>query len=310
MLEKIFSLKKNSTINLIPVDIGGIVIKIPVADISGGADGPTVVITAGMDGDEYAGIEAAYRIIDEMSVREFAGRLIVIPIVNIPGFEAECSYCPVDGQFPKNFFPGDSNGSATERIVSWLVQNYLSEAKLWIDLHSGAITEGLNPFIYLYETDSRSVDALTQKLMAASISQTVLLQTASWGSKPALLAKMGCAYVLAESGARGSYGESDVTRHTTLIKESLGVAGMIPEHKQERSVRVLREIVYISAPRNGLWRAKPVGVALNKGDEIGEWSDIDGGRKKIIVAPISGMPLWWKETLFMRESEVLCAIAR
>jgi predicted deacylase len=42
----------------------------------------TLLITAGIDGDEYAGIEVAYRLIDG-SDRPFAGRLLIIPIVNM-----------------------------------------------------------------------------------------------------------------------------------------------------------------------------------------------------------------------------------
>ena len=311
MLEKLFSRGKSSVISLIPLDIGGVSIKIPVADMRGSAPGPTVVVTAGMDGDEYAGIEAAYRIIDEMQSTEFVGRLVVIPIVNIPGFENESSHCPIDGQFPKNFFPGSADGSATERIVDWLVQNYLTDASLWVDLHSGAITEGLNPFAYLYETDSDRVDALTKKMIDTGISPTILLQTASWGSKPAKLAKMGCAYMLAESGARGKCAEEDVQRHVTVVKDALGAAGMCDrELGEKRNVVILRDDGYIEAPFDGIWRCRSIGVSIQKGDEIGEWCRLDGSDKKIVHAPMSGVPLWWKETMRMRQGDVLLAIAK
>lgn len=311
MLEKLFATGKNSVITQIPLDLGGILIKIPVADMRGGAPGPTVVVTAGMDGDEYTGIEAAYRIIEEMRSAQFVGRLVVIPIINIPGFEHECSHCPIDGQFPKNFFPGNADGSATEKIIDWLVQKYLTGATLWIDLHSGAITEGLNPFVYLYETDSDRVDTLTQKLIEAAISPTILLQTASWGSKQARLAKMGCAYVLAESGARGNSSEGDVQRHITLIKDAMSAAGMIAARPAHGTTPlILHDVAYVHAPYNGLWRARPIGTSIHKGDEIGEWCRLDGSDKKMIYAPFTGTPLWWKETLSMRHGDVLLAIAK
>lgn len=311
MLENFFSKSNTSIIKLIPLDLGGVSIKIPVADIQGATPGSTVVVTAGMDGDEYTGIEAAYRLIEEMRRAEFAGRLIIIPIVNIPGFENEISHCPIDGHFPKNIFPGSSTGSATERIIDWLVQNYLTGAQLWIDLHSGAITEGLNPFIYLYETDSDRVDALTNTLIAAGVSSTILLQTASWGSKPAKLSKMGCAFMLAESGERGNYTEDDVLRHVTLVKEVLGLEKIEDSSFQrKRDVVILRDVDYVEAPFDGIWRCRSVGVSVQKGDEIGEWCRIDGSDKKIVCAPLSGTPLWWKETMRMRRSDVLFAIAK
>lgn len=311
MLEIFFSSGKTSVIKLIPLDLGGVSIKIPVVDMQGTTPGSTVVVTAGMDGDEYTGIEAAYRLVEEMQRIEFAGRLIIIPIVNIPGFENESSHCPIDGQFPKNIFPGSSTGSATERIVDWLVQNYLAGAQLWIDLHSGAITEGLNPFIYLYETDSDRVDALTKKLVAAGISSRILLQTASWGSKPAKLSKMGCAYMLAESGERGKYKEDDVQRHVTLVKDALDLAktGDL-SLREERDIVILRDVDYIEAPFDGIWRCRSIGASAEKGDEIGEWCRLDGSDKKIVRASMSGTPLWWKETMRMRRGDVLLAIAK
>lgn len=311
MLEKLFSMGKSPIINLVPLDLGGISIKIPVADMRGSLSGPTVVVTAGIDGDEYAGIEAAYRIIEEMQNAQFVGRLVVIPILNIPGFENECSHCPIDGQFPKNFFPGNAHGSATERIVDWLVQNYLTGASLWIDLHSGAITEGLNPFVYLYETDSDRVDVLTQKLIEAAISPTILLQTASWGSKSALLAKLGCAYVLAESGARGNRLEEDVERHIHLIKDAMGVTGMIAARPaQGVNPLILHEVAYVNAPHSGLWRSRSIGKTINKGDAIGQWCRLDGSDKKMVYAPLTGTPLWWKETMCMRRDDLLFVIAK
>ena len=54
-------------IQLIPVDLGEVSIRVPVAPLKGNSEGPTLLITAGNDGDEYAGIAAAYRLIEEFS---------------------------------------------------------------------------------------------------------------------------------------------------------------------------------------------------------------------------------------------------
>jgi len=63
-------------INLSTVDLGVKKIKIPVAEISGKKYGKTLLVTAGMDGDENSGIEAAYRLIEEFKDRNFYGNLI------------------------------------------------------------------------------------------------------------------------------------------------------------------------------------------------------------------------------------------
>lgn len=310
MLENIFSFQKASIIKLVSVTIGGQVIKIPVADIRGSEPGPTALVTGGMDGDEYTGIEAAYRIIQEFQGGAFAGRLVVIPIVNIPGFDGECSQCPMDGQYPKNVLPGSASGTPTQQLVHWLVQNYVRTASLWFDMHSGAITEGLNPFVYLFETDSERVDACTQKMIAGGVSSTIVLETAGWGSKEAKLAEMGCAYVLAESGARGNYRAEDVGRHVASAKVALGAAGLIPILKTTaESPTIFREVDYVTAPFDGIWRAAPIGSVIQKGDALGAWSRLDETGKKTVYAAHAGRPLWWKETMRMRRGDVLAAIA-
>ena len=49
-----------------------------IIEITGVRPGKTLVVTGGMDGDEYAGIEAARALIDLYSDRQFAGVLATI----------------------------------------------------------------------------------------------------------------------------------------------------------------------------------------------------------------------------------------
>ncbi|MEO6508685.1 MAG: succinylglutamate desuccinylase/aspartoacylase family protein, partial [Patescibacteria group bacterium] len=113
---KLFS---SSRIILQNVDLGEIKVSMPIADLKGSTSGPTVVITAGMDGDEYTGILAAYDLIEHYSNTPFQGRIVVLPVMNIPGFYAGTSLNPEDGKFPKYIFPGSSSGSSTERLLHW-----------------------------------------------------------------------------------------------------------------------------------------------------------------------------------------------
>ena len=69
-------------------------IKIPVLQaeamegicICGKNQGKTLVITAGVHGCEYVGIEAAKRMAEFLAPMELAGNVILIPLVNRCGF--------------------------------------------------------------------------------------------------------------------------------------------------------------------------------------------------------------------------------
>lgn len=291
---------------MLPVDLGDRVIDVPVADITGNRPGRTLLVTAGMDGDEYAGMEAAYRLISDFASGDFAGRLIVVPIVNVPGFYQECSQNPLDGKLPKMCGLGRRNGSSTDRLVHWLSSYAVVDC--WYDMHGGAITEGLEPFLWLYRTKAAS-DALSERILNSRLAETVVNEQVTMFSKAGQLAGRGCCYVLAESGARGRRDEADIERHLTWVQAVMSLLEMTTgEIEPVSESKILNCVTYYFAPFNGIWRpAKIVGEAV-KGAELGSCSSLTGGDVRAINFKENGTCLWWKETMAMRKGDVLCAV--
>ena len=58
-------------------------IPVPITVIRNG-DGPTLVISAGVHGDEYEGQIAVANLARELDAAEIRGRLILLPLVNFP----------------------------------------------------------------------------------------------------------------------------------------------------------------------------------------------------------------------------------
>lgn len=309
MLRELFAqLTGTSTVSLTRVNLGPTTVEIPVADIHGKHPGPTLLVTGGMDGDEYAGIEAAYRLIDRYKSGDFAGRLIIIPILNIPGFAAESSKNPLDNTFPKYFFPGRKDGQPTERLIHWLASTYALNATCWIDLHGGAITEGLQPFLWFSRTGNATVDALTDAVCATADSPLALMERA--GNKAARLAKHGCTYILAESGARGCVEEIDVARHLQTVEATMGAMRMLPDLGGNPCTTILRSVEFVHAPFDGLWHAEPMTSLVTANQLLGTARHLTGSGNRTITAPCNGVPLWWKETLRILKGDILCAIGK
>jgi len=311
MFEFLFPKSKSSLFQNIDVNVGLRTVQVPVAVIKGNRPGKTCVITGGMDGDEYTGIQAAYVLANRFASGDFCGTLIVVAIVNMPGFTAEMSPNPIDQKFPKHFFPGKERGTSTERLIHWLNATYIDGADLWIDLHSGAITEGLNPFIWLYQTGVSSVDVMTEKFLLTSGVSMAVYEKSHSVSKAIFLAERGCQYVLFESGARGNAQAVDVERHVHWVTTLMSQHEMIPEERatETKIEHLFRHVTYLYAPCDGLWNVGLIEKTIQQGQAIGELSRYDGTGQKLIVAPKSGAPLWWKETLSMRRGDILCAIA-
>lgn len=310
MLEFLFKSSPSSPIRMVPVDLGDRAVKVPVAEIVGARPGKTLLVTGGTDGDEYAGMAAAYALIERYAGGDFAGRLVVVPVLNVPGFEAECSPNPIDGKFPKLVGLGDARGTATDRLMRWLVESYARSSAAWMDLHGGAITEGVRPYVWLFESGERETDLFAQAYARTCGADTVLFERAGPVSKAGRLAAGGCCYVLAESGARGFRDPEDMERHVGWTEAMMRSLGMIDGRDEPcEPGLLLRRVHYVRVPFAGIWHPSDFSPDnIEQGMALGTCTRLDGTGEKTITAPASGVGLWWKETMAMRDGDILIAI--
>jgi predicted deacylase len=112
-------------------------IEIPVMIHRAKKEGPVVLLSAGMHGNEVNGIEVVRRIITEKIYNHIVcGTLVLIPIVNIYGFLHFRRTTP-DGKDLNRSFPGSQNGSLAS-MIAWSVTNkILPIIDCGIDFHTG-----------------------------------------------------------------------------------------------------------------------------------------------------------------------------
>ena len=175
-----------------------------------------VLITAGIDGDEYDGIEAAKSLINT-----YNGDIptTIIPIVNIAGYQAKISQNPLDGRHPKHIYPGNQYGSSSSKLI-YQMSKHVSSVELWVDLHGGATDEHLNPFVWAQKTNNTIVDQRTTRLL--SYLKTTTLYTNSTTLPPALpLAEHNTSYIMLESGELGQPTKRNTQRHIDWVSAIL-----------------------------------------------------------------------------------------
>ena len=129
-------------------------LNLPVCVMSNG-DGPTVALLAGNHGDEYEGPLVLGRLIRELDRSALQGRLIILPTVNLPAVLAHTRESPLDGKNLNRIWPGDVNGTPTERIVAWLDQEIFTRSQVVMDLHTGGFALELIPMSMCHYTDDR-----------------------------------------------------------------------------------------------------------------------------------------------------------
>lgn len=122
------------------VDCGsGLQVELDVFTCEGAAPGPTALIVAGIHGDEYEGPAAIWKVADALQPEEVAGTVILIPVASPLAFEAGTRVTPPDGVNLARVFPGDPEGSPTERLAYFLFETFGRTCNYLIDLHSGGV---------------------------------------------------------------------------------------------------------------------------------------------------------------------------
>jgi predicted deacylase len=112
---------------------------LPFLYVTGNAPGPTLVVTAAVHGDEYEGVETIARLFRQVQPVEMRGTLAMLPVCNLPAYESAQRSSPIDGLNLARVFPGDPNGTITQRIAYWMTERLFKHADFYIDLHSGGV---------------------------------------------------------------------------------------------------------------------------------------------------------------------------
>ncbi|WP_111413990.1 N(2)-acetyl-L-2,4-diaminobutanoate deacetylase DoeB [Billgrantia lactosivorans] len=120
-------------------------VMIPVTVVRNG-DGPTALLTGGNHGDEYEGITALMKLAGELRVEEVRGRVIIVPMMNLPAAMAGKRTSPMDGGNLNRSFPGDPDGTVTEKIADYFTRVLVPKCDVVLDLHSGGRTLDIIPF--------------------------------------------------------------------------------------------------------------------------------------------------------------------
>lgn len=105
--------------------------------VVGNGEGPTVLLMAGSQGDEYEGQVALSRLARELDHTKLKGRVIILPMANAPAARAGFRNSPIDGLNLNRIYPGDVRGRPTSMIASYIERHLMAEADIVLDLHSG-----------------------------------------------------------------------------------------------------------------------------------------------------------------------------
>ena len=292
---------------------------VPITVIRNG-DGPTLVISAGVHGDEFEGQIAVANLARELDVAEIRGRLILLPMVNFPAAEAGCRVSPLDGGNLNRLYPGDPRGTPSEMIAHYHEEVVLPLADYAVDLHSGGSSLIYPPTLLRGPAHSPEEEAGLATLTEAFDLPYAWVFTGGGGRGSAARTAMGAANrkgvvnVMAELG-----GAECVTREVLRQTERglcriLHALGMLPDYIPDRArgTRALHALGSIYADGSGVFEPlKSIGedVAENETVALIHHPETPGLKPDAVTSPYGGLVLAMRAIAQLRRGDALFQIA-
>jgi predicted deacylase len=280
-------------------------VEIPFGIVEGTEPGPTLLVTAGVHGSEFCGIETALRLLRTPPER-IRGMLVVLPIVNAKGFRARSIYVmPEDGRNLNRMFPGKADGTASERLAHWLVTDVYPHADAYIDLHSGDLDEALVPFT-LFPSGNAKGEAL-----AAAFGLKVAVEAGGEGYTINAASRIGLPGIIAEVGGNGLWSEALVGEMSAGIARVMTHLGMLREEVEPAPRTPETVTMWVPAAScDGLWYpAKELFDRVATGEALGEICDEFGAVLATIRSEKSGFLLYRLTSLSVNRGEALLGVA-
>ena len=293
--------------------------KIPVSIAHGSADGPVLALVAGTHGYEYTSIIALQRLLPRLDPSRMRGSVILVHMANPPTFYGRRIYYGPDGKNLNRMYPGDANGSISERIAHAITTQVIDKATHLVDMHCGDGNESLRPYAYWDLTGNAAVDAQTREMaLAYGLGHVVVgrdmpkdpaksvytTNTALTRGKPA---------ITVESGGMGLTDEASVAAQEAgalSVARQLGIQSDAPSVRTEKVTWYDRSEV-LRAPVDGVWYpAVEKTQMVAAGALVGTLRDPFGATLAEIRAPFAGEMLYVVATPPAGKGEPLGMVAQ
>lgn len=247
----------------------------PITQIKNG-DGPTALVTGANHGDEYEGPVALLNLARRTKACDIQGRVIIIPTMNYPAFQAASRVSPIDGVNLNRAFPGRPDGSVTQVLADYFSRTLLPLADYVLDIHSGGKTLKFIPFAASHVLEDKKLEAKCEAAAAAFCAPYTLkmLEIDAAGMYDSQAESMGKVFVSTELGGGGSTTPKTIQIAKRGVNNFLIHAGILKgesEHCPDGSVQLDMpdQSSFIFSQHAGLIEPNvSLGEVINKGDLV------------------------------------------
>jgi len=286
-------------------------IQVPIIIERGKKDGPTILITGGIHGNEINGIEIVRQLVAKKYNKPECGMVICIPVVNVFGFLNQKRQFP-DGRDLNRVFPGSPRGSLASRFAYHLIKEIVPLADYCIDYHTGGDSRFNMPQIRVGGEDAETL-ALAKVFNPPFIIQSARREK----SFRETLYKLDKKVLLCEGGK---------SIHVDKVVTQMGIAGAlrIMQHlgmrqfEKEIDALVVKEsepvllhnTQWIRTKYSGMFHPfVDLGKKVKKGDTLGSISGPFGYFERNVKASHSGYLICINEAPIVTQGDAIFHIS-
>lgn len=285
---------------------------IPTTIINGKKEGKIVAISSGIHNCEYVGIQATLELSQEIKPENISGTIIIFHPVNYSGFFKKIpAVMPEDNKNLNRAFPGDNNGSISDKIAYHFSKFLYPQLNFFIDVHGGDLYERASAFVY---SPGIGEEDIIKKSHEVATYLTVPYRVRSSASTGAYnsAAIQGVPSMLIERGGNGIWSKEEVKDYKKDILSVLGYLNVI-EYMYEKNLnqKEITTTKYISSEIDGFWYPTyKAGEKFSEGEVLGEIRDCFGNIITSYYAEFDGVILYGVFSLAIRKGEEILAYGK
>ena len=268
--------------------------------------GPIVFVTAAIHGDELNGVGVIHDLLFHDSLKLTRGTLILVPVVNVFGFEANERYLP-DRRDLNRSFPGSPNGSLAARVAHAFFENVVRQSDYGIDLHTAAIQRTNYPNVR-----GKFSDPAVRKIAEAFGAELLLAGAGPVGSFRREACEAGCPTICVEAGEPWKIEPTIVQFGVRGVCNVLIALDMLKGAPTKPSYQTwIARTTWVRAKVGGILRFHVApGQLVRKGQEIASNSSILGTEQNVLISPINGIVLGMTTLPSVKPGEPVCHIGQ